>query len=63
MAKNNKGKTNAITDDTATAKEIRVPDFAKSRTLKKQLSVLAKLADWQRKSAETDWVIGEYLSG
>ncbi len=61
MAKSKRNKK--ATPDKTVGENIQVPVFTESRAVKRQVSVLAKLADWQRKSAETDWVIGEYLSG
>jgi hypothetical protein len=51
-----------VSEDLVT-EEIKIPDFAKSKLVKKQVSVLGRLTDWQKKSAQTNWVIGEYLHG
>ncbi len=56
-----KGKEKRGTKTEPATMRPTVPDFTKSRVVKKQVSVLAKLTHWQKKSAETDWVIGEYL--
>lgn len=60
MAKNKRKGEKSIRGKSA-ANLGKLPDFAKSRMVMRQVSVLGKLTDWQRKSAETEWVIGEYL--
>ena len=60
-----KGKDKGKNRDTDAAEAVAVTpeavDFTKSRAVKKQVSILARLTGWQKKSAETNWVIGEYL--
>ena len=59
------GKGKGKKRDTNAAEVVAVTpeavDFTKSRAVKKQVSILARLTGWQKKSAETNWVIGEYL--
>lgn len=56
-----KGKSKKDVDAKPVAAKPEGLDVTKSRAVKKQVSVLAKLTGWQKKPAETDWVIGEYL--
>lgn len=60
MTKHKRDKKKEVSRKPSTA-GITVPDFTKSRDVKRQVSVLARLTSWQKKSAETDWIIGEYL--
>jgi len=60
MAKSKSDDKKTVARKSTTA-VVEVPDFTKSRVVKKQVSALTKLTDWQRKSADTNWVIGEYF--
>lgn len=37
--------------------------LAQSRPIKRQLEIIVRLQEWQKRSKETCWVIGEYLAG
>jgi hypothetical protein len=43
-------------------KNIKISDMLKaSPAMRRQVKILKKLQDWHRRSAQTHWVIGEYL--